>query len=106
MGILRESNRLRVEGDKRTGRHRAAKVLPKCIGRCVLRAERFDMNLLRSVGPTRARRVTSPSITISPMFLKQIVVASTLLSSYAWRPKWLMQRVARGREATPFQMVK
>src|SRR5262249_51944238 len=33
-GLSSPCNRSRVEGDKRAKRHRAAKTLPRCIGRC------------------------------------------------------------------------
>jgi hypothetical protein len=39
-----EGSRSRVEGDKRTERNRAVKVLPGYFGRCVLRAEHLDAN--------------------------------------------------------------
>jgi hypothetical protein len=51
-------NRSRVDCDKRIGRHRAAKILPKCIGRSDRSAQRSD----HSRDPRRARitRSTEP----------------------------------------------
>ena len=48
-------NRSRVEGDKRTKRERAVKVLPGYFGRCDLRADHRDTNSTRCLGPERAR---------------------------------------------------
>jgi hypothetical protein len=49
-------NPSRVHGDKRTGRHRAAKILARSIGRCVLSALRLHANLRRCGGPKRATK--------------------------------------------------
>jgi hypothetical protein len=55
--MLLEGNRSRVEGDKRTGTHRAAEILLRCFGRSYRSAQRHPW-LLRSIIPKRATRLS------------------------------------------------
>jgi hypothetical protein len=57
MNTFANRSRPRVDGDKRTDRCRAVKLLPGYFGRSARSAQRRDPNLLRRVGPQRAEHI-------------------------------------------------